>query len=96
VESWHRCLKEVYLQSSKTQRMDILVYILWDMVLPDVMMDHVKTTTGIQQRRMNRSETRRYDLAYAISGNVFIILFGLGYFIDTTLYTLYVLFFFYR
>ncbi|KAI8328110.1 hypothetical protein BC941DRAFT_477166 [Chlamydoabsidia padenii] len=70
VESWHRCLKEVYLESSKTQRMDALVYILWNLMLPDVMTDHAKTMNGLQVRRTNKSEDDRINLAkqYTLEG----------------------------
>ncbi|KAI8139858.1 hypothetical protein BJV82DRAFT_483312, partial [Fennellomyces sp. T-0311] len=42
VESWHRTLKETYLGKLRRQRADVLVYILWENVLPDVMTSHVQ------------------------------------------------------
>ncbi|KAI9310213.1 hypothetical protein BX666DRAFT_1821871, partial [Dichotomocladium elegans] len=43
IESWHQSLKEVYLAGLKRQRVNVLVYILWDVVLPSLMTDHVQT-----------------------------------------------------
>ncbi|KAI9253498.1 hypothetical protein BDA99DRAFT_413085, partial [Phascolomyces articulosus] len=56
VESWHRHLKEIYLTSLHRQRVDVLVYILWGLVLPDVMQDHVCTIARFKLRSMNRAE----------------------------------------
>jgi hypothetical protein len=50
--------------------MDILVYILWDLVLPDVMMDHVRTANDLQRKIWNLGERRRRALAYAYTGNI--------------------------
>ncbi|KAI7851459.1 hypothetical protein BDC45DRAFT_210863 [Circinella umbellata] len=57
--SWHRHLKEVYLPSLRRQRVDVLVYILWSLVLPDLMQDHLCTVAKFKLRRMNKAERAR-------------------------------------
>jgi hypothetical protein len=49
--------------------MDILVYILWELVLPDAMMEHAKAVVEFQRKTTNQAERRRYGLAYAYTGN---------------------------
>ncbi|KAI9004851.1 hypothetical protein CLU79DRAFT_782347 [Phycomyces nitens] len=66
VESWHRHLKEVYLPTMRTQREDVLVYILWNLVLPDYMKDHVRTMARLQRRILNKAERVRRQKAYGI------------------------------
>ncbi|KAI8063306.1 hypothetical protein BC940DRAFT_214923, partial [Gongronella butleri] len=56
VESWHRTLKQVYLPSLRSERVDVLVWILMEQVLPDVMDDHVRTLQHFQSRRMTLAE----------------------------------------
>ncbi|KAI8645901.1 hypothetical protein BD408DRAFT_337905, partial [Parasitella parasitica] len=50
IETWHRHLKEVYLTNIKKQRLNVPIYLLRDTVLPDMMQDHLRTTSGIQVR----------------------------------------------
>ncbi|CEP15851.1 hypothetical protein [Parasitella parasitica] len=53
IETWHRHLKEVYMMNIKKQRLDVLMYyLLWDFVLPDMMQDHIRITSGVQQRQI--------------------------------------------
>lgn len=67
IESWHRHLKEVYMARIKKQRVDVLVYLLWDVVLPDFMQDHLKYTAGISTARENDAEWFRRERANAYS-----------------------------
>ncbi|KAG2216419.1 hypothetical protein INT45_001376 [Circinella minor] len=59
IETWHRQLKEVYLPSLRRQRVDVLVYILWSLVLPDLIQDHLCTVAKFRLRRMNKAERTR-------------------------------------
>ncbi|KAG2220710.1 hypothetical protein INT45_012574 [Circinella minor] len=59
IETWHRQLKDVYLASLRRQRVDVLVYILWGLVLPDLMQDHLCTVPKFRLRTMNKAERRR-------------------------------------
>jgi hypothetical protein len=52
--------------------MDVLIYVLWDMVLPDVMTDHVRTIRHFQPRVMNRAERIRLGQVEALTGNIYI------------------------
>ncbi|KAI9492511.1 hypothetical protein BDB00DRAFT_788658 [Zychaea mexicana] len=67
IESWHHTFKESYLSTLKKQHVDVLVYILWDLVLRDVMEDHIKTTNHFQSIVMNASEKKRQRIAYRLS-----------------------------
>ncbi|SAM09393.1 hypothetical protein [Absidia glauca] len=64
---WYRTLKEVYLQKLGSQRVDILVYVLMDMVLPDFMADCVKTGALFQSGGLTIAEKRRRRLANGIN-----------------------------
>jgi hypothetical protein len=68
VESWHRSLKENYLANLRDQRVDVLVYILYDMAIPDFMIDHVRTVNLFQSGVLSRAEKIRKRLAYNIDG----------------------------
>ncbi|CEP14465.1 hypothetical protein [Parasitella parasitica] len=67
IETWHRHLKEVYMMNIKKQRLDVLMYLLWDVVLPDMMQDHIRTTSGVQQRRLNNAKRSRIEKAMAFN-----------------------------
>ncbi|KAI8136545.1 hypothetical protein BJV82DRAFT_475823, partial [Fennellomyces sp. T-0311] len=58
VEAWHRHLKEVYMSGLRRQRVDVLMYLLWDLVLPDLMQDHLHIANHFQRRTMNKAERR--------------------------------------
>ncbi|CEP15712.1 hypothetical protein [Parasitella parasitica] len=51
----------------KKQRLDVLMYLLWDVVLPDMMQDHIRTTSGVQQRRLNNAERSRIENAMSFN-----------------------------
>lgn len=51
----------------KKQRVDMLVYLLWDVVLPDFMQDHLKYTAGISTARENDAEWFRRERPNAYS-----------------------------
>lgn len=50
----------------KHQRVDALVYILWDMVLPDIMQDHMRIAAEFTLRKMNKAERERHKRAYQL------------------------------
>ncbi|KAI7848233.1 hypothetical protein BDC45DRAFT_541250 [Circinella umbellata] len=58
-QTWYRQLKEVYLPSLRRQRVDVLVYILWGLVLPDLMQDHLCMVAKFGLRTMNKAESTR-------------------------------------
>ncbi|KAJ8651299.1 hypothetical protein O0I10_013212, partial [Lichtheimia ornata] len=66
VESWHRCLKNVYIPTLKKERLDVLVYVLWTAVLGDLMTAHVCVSNGLQKRVWTQSEKARKKEADAI------------------------------
>ncbi|KAI7859876.1 hypothetical protein BDC45DRAFT_563909 [Circinella umbellata] len=51
--------KELTLPSLRRQRVDVLVYILWSLVLSDLMQDHLCTVAKFKLRRMNKAERAR-------------------------------------
>ncbi|KAF7725272.1 hypothetical protein EC973_000282 [Apophysomyces ossiformis] len=65
--TWHRTLKQVYLSGLKRQRADVVIHILWDMVVPDIMQDHVRVVAGFENRRHNKAERKRWQQAYGLS-----------------------------
>ncbi|KAI9310069.1 hypothetical protein BX666DRAFT_1871021, partial [Dichotomocladium elegans] len=73
IESWHRQLKEGYVSSLRRQRIDVLVYILWDMVLPDVVQDYLRIKANFSPHRLNKAERQRLQWARALSGKWIII-----------------------
>ncbi|KAI9318347.1 hypothetical protein BX666DRAFT_1824976, partial [Dichotomocladium elegans] len=56
IESWHRLLKDGYLGKMAGQRVDVLLYILWDMVLPDFKTDHVRCQYQFQTVHRNQAD----------------------------------------
>lgn len=68
IESWHRHLKEVYLSSMKKLRVDVLVYVLWDLVLPDIMQDHLRAKVELKAKALSKAERQRKQIAYAYTG----------------------------
>ncbi|KAI7847725.1 hypothetical protein BDC45DRAFT_525163, partial [Circinella umbellata] len=68
IETWHRQLKEVYLPSLRRQRVDVLVYILWGLVLPDLMQDHLCTVAKFRLRTMNKAERTRLARVNELNG----------------------------
>ena len=71
IESWHRCLKKVYIPTLRKQRLDVLVYTLWTAVLPDIMMDHVRVLNRMERRTWTKAEMARKKAADAITGNIY-------------------------
>lgn len=67
-ESYHRMLKEVYLSTLKKQRVDVLVYVLYEILLCDIMDDHIRTQLSIRAVVLNKSERQRRRVAYSYSG----------------------------
>ncbi|CEP11238.1 hypothetical protein, partial, partial [Parasitella parasitica] len=67
IETWHRHLKEVYMMNIKKQRLDVFMYLLWDIVLPDMMQGHIRTTSGVQQRRLNNAGRSRNEKAMSFN-----------------------------
>ncbi|KAI9309930.1 hypothetical protein BX666DRAFT_2015029 [Dichotomocladium elegans] len=72
IESWHQSLKEVYLSGLKRQRVNVLIYILWDVVLPSVMTDHAQTALLVKSATMTKAERDRYNAARDIQGKLII------------------------
>jgi hypothetical protein len=70
VESWHRTLKKVYLKNLRTQRVDVLVHVLFEMVIPDYMADYVKTGALFQSGTLTAAEKRRRKIANDIPGKI--------------------------
>lgn len=70
VESWHRCLKNVYIPTLKKERLDVLVYVLWTAVLGDLMTAHVCVSNGLQKRVWTQAEKARKKEADAIPGKI--------------------------
>ncbi|KAI9309927.1 hypothetical protein BX666DRAFT_2145619 [Dichotomocladium elegans] len=70
IESWHQSLKEVYLKGLKRQHVNVLVYILWDVVLPSVMTDHAQKALMVSPAVMTRAERQRNNLARDIPEDV--------------------------
>lgn len=68
IETWHRCLKSVYIPTLKKKRLDVLVYVLWTAVLADVLKDHVNVKHGLQSFVWSAAEKERKALADAITG----------------------------
>ncbi|KAI9316589.1 hypothetical protein BX666DRAFT_1944842 [Dichotomocladium elegans] len=56
------------LAGLKRQRVNVLVYILWDVVLPSLMTDHVQTALLVRPSVMTRAEQQRYRAARDIHG----------------------------
>jgi hypothetical protein len=52
----------------RTQRADILVYVLWELVLPDIMQDHVRMLARFQKKTLNLAEKLRRKAAFDLSG----------------------------
>ncbi|CEP17946.1 hypothetical protein [Parasitella parasitica] len=55
------------MMNIKKQRLDVLMYLLWDVVLSDMMQDHIRTTSGVQQRRLNNAERSRIERAMSFN-----------------------------
>jgi hypothetical protein len=78
IESWHRHLKEVYLSNMKKLRVDVLLYVLWDLVLPDIMQNHLRSTVELKAKAMSKAERARKRIADSFTG-VFIFFFFINY-----------------
>jgi hypothetical protein len=49
----------------KKLRVDVLVYVLWDLVLPDIMQDHLRAKVELKAKALSKAERQRRDVAYA-------------------------------
>ncbi|KAG1151797.1 hypothetical protein G6F37_008120 [Rhizopus arrhizus] len=58
---WHKHLFEVSMQNLQKQRVGTLLYVLWELALPYIIQDHIRTVVGIQQRRLTEAEQKRID-----------------------------------
>lgn len=64
-----RLLKEVYMQRMNRERIDVLIYVLWDMILPDLMQDHLRTVADFQLRKLNLAERLCMKKVTDLNGN---------------------------
>ncbi|ORX48015.1 hypothetical protein DM01DRAFT_1259292, partial [Hesseltinella vesiculosa] len=58
VEAWHRTLKQTYIPTFKKERADVLVYILYKNVLPDIIRDHVLAKERFTNIALSLAERR--------------------------------------
>jgi hypothetical protein len=50
-------------------RFDVLVYVLWDLVLPDVMQDHLRSVVELKAKTMSKAERSRKAITDSYTGN---------------------------
>ena len=58
------------MPSLRRQRVDVLVYILWSLVLSDLMQDHLCTVAKFKLRRMNKAERARLAGVNELNGKI--------------------------
>jgi hypothetical protein len=61
-------LKEVYLASMKRLRVDVLVYVLWELVLPDIMQDHLRAAVELRAKSLSKAERTRKRIVDSFRG----------------------------
>ena len=82
-------MKEVYLPSLRRQRVDVLVYILWGLILPDLMQDHLRTVAKFRLRTMNKAERTRLARVNELNGkHIFTSLSNRYYYLKFLLQTI--------
>jgi hypothetical protein len=54
----------------KKLRVDVLVYVLWDLVLPDIMQDHLRSIVEMKAKSMSKAERARKRIADAFTGMI--------------------------
>jgi hypothetical protein len=66
-------LKEVYLASMKRLRVDVLIYILWELILPDIMQDHLRSAVELRARVLSKAERARKKIADSFTGKFYLL-----------------------
>jgi hypothetical protein len=49
-------------------RVDVLLYVLWDLVLPDVMQEHLRAKVELSAKAMSKAEKARKNIADSFTG----------------------------
>jgi hypothetical protein len=55
----------------KRLRVDVLVYVLWDLVLPDIMQDHLRAAAELRAKTLSRAERARKRIADSFTGKLY-------------------------
>ncbi|GAA5950286.1 hypothetical protein JCM10213_003867 [Rhodosporidiobolus nylandii] len=70
VEAWHRQLKAFYLGMMRRQRVDFLIHVLAECVLPDYQAMVIKHKLGFSRRRLDKAEAKRRNEAQAVPSDL--------------------------
>jgi hypothetical protein len=60
----------VYLPSLRSERVDVLVWVLFEQVLPDVMAEHARTMINMRGRSLTVAERQRIRQVDQLSGSL--------------------------